>query len=141
MKVFANQVYTYPDVYTCSLIKHEKLTKKTSHYYISNCALSLCLAMTQTAVMTVEPRMPWTLLHPSASSLWEWVKSTCLSTTTTTVATGMVYETLSPMATAPPHPRASPTHCRPGLGFALTLRKVVSPSMTPTLCDPCGRVT
>lgn len=99
-------------------------------------------AMTQTAAMTVEQRMPWTHPRLSASSLWGWVKSTCPSTATnTTITTATESETPSPTATAPPHPQASPTRCHHGSVCALTLRRDASPSTTPTPCDPCGRAT
>lgn len=99
-------------------------------------------ATTQTAAMIVEQRMRWTLHHPSVSSLWVWVRYTCPSTATITITTmGTTIETPSPTTTSPPHPWASPTLCHPDSVCALTLRKGVSPSTTPTPCVPFGRVT
>lgn len=99
---------------------------------------SLSPATTQTAGTTAGRRMPWTRLHPSASSPWGWGRSTCHSTaTTTTVTTATASGT--PSATAPPRPQASPTLCRRGSVCALTLRRVASLSSTPTLWDLCGK--
>lgn len=120
--------------------RSEKQTNKIRSPHFPNCSLSP--ATTPTVVMTAVQRTPWTLLHHSASSLWEWVRSTCpntaTTTTTTTVTTGMVSET--PPATAPLRLQASPTRCRLGLVCALTSRRVASPSTMPTLCDLCGKV-
>lgn len=121
-----------------SKIRRRLIHSGCLHPQLSNCALSP--AMTRTVVTTAGQRMPWTLLHHSASSLWGWVRSTCPNTATTTTTTVTRTASETPSATAPPHPQASPTRCRLGSVCALTSRRVASPSMMPTLCDLCGKV-